>query len=266
MKTSHSPLVTVVTVSYNDRSRLEKTIKNVISQSYDRIEYIVIDGGSNDGSVDLLKKYDNQIALTISEPDRNVFDAMNKGIKQATGDWIIFMNSGDFFYENIMIEKVMALITKKIDFIYGDTQVNYKNGFRRVSKAKKINGMLWKELPFVHQSLFAKTELLNQHPFDLQYENCADFDFFLWAFHRGYRFCQLNQIISLIEAGGISDSNRISGAKEKRQIIKKYYHGSFIDLWFIVIITKTIIIGIIKRLSPPRLITKLIKLKYILIR
>ena len=265
METSLLPLVTVVTVSYNDCSRLEKTIKNVISQDYKWLEYIIIDGGSNDGSVDVLKKYSDRISFFVSEPDENDFDAMNKGIKKALGEWIVFMNAGDVFYENTTVKKVMAGAPPEADLVYGDTEVEYRNGFSRISKVKQFNGGLWKGLPFVHQSLFVKLALLNQHPFDLNYERCADFEFCYWAFQNGCGFHQLDEILSRVEAGGASDRKRVQAANDIRRILKKYHHSFLIDLRFLLTIVNSVIVMTFKKILPRELTKRLTILKYELI-
>ena len=98
------PLISIVTVTYHDKIGLEKTIKSVQGQSYDNIEYIVIDGGSTDGTIEIIKKYEDRIDYWISEPDSGIYDAMNKGIDAATGDFVIFMNSNDTFYTEGTVE------------------------------------------------------------------------------------------------------------------------------------------------------------------
>ena len=94
----NNPKITVVTVCYNAVKDIEKTILSVVNQTYDNIEYIVVDGGSKDGTVNIIQKYEDRITKWISEPDKGIYDAMNKGILMATGDWINFMNAGDYFY------------------------------------------------------------------------------------------------------------------------------------------------------------------------
>ena len=100
------PLISIITVVYNDIENIEETILSVLSQTYDNIEFIVIDGASNDGTVDVIKKYDKKIDYWISEKDGGIFDAMNKGIKLSKGDYINFMNSGDFFTSPDLVNEV----------------------------------------------------------------------------------------------------------------------------------------------------------------
>ena len=102
--------VSVITISYNAVSVIEDTIQSVLNQSYKDIEYIIIDGGSTDGTVDIIKKYQDKINYWVSEPDNGIYDAMNKGIDKATGEWINFMNAGDYFHSNLTLENFIPLI------------------------------------------------------------------------------------------------------------------------------------------------------------
>ena len=102
--------ITVITVCHNAAKTLEKTIKSVLNQTYPNIEYIIIDGGSTDDTVDIIKRYADRLAYWISEPDKGIYDAMNKGIEVATGEWINFMNAGDTFYEENTIDFVLEAI------------------------------------------------------------------------------------------------------------------------------------------------------------
>ena len=126
------PKISVVTVCFNAVETIESTIKSVIQQTYDNIEYIIIDGASTDGTLDIINNYNDRIACCLSEPDKGIYDAMNKGIKMATGEWINFMNSGDMFYKNSVLSEV-ALKLKDGDIIYGDTMLSFSVG----SKLKK---------------------------------------------------------------------------------------------------------------------------------
>lgn len=121
------PKISVVTVCYNAVKDIEKTILSVINQTYPNIEYIIIDGGSKDGTMDVVNRYKDKIDVIVSEPDKGIYDAMNKGIDRATGEWINFMNAGDCFMEEDTINKVF---TKDIDecksVLYGDVELSRK--------------------------------------------------------------------------------------------------------------------------------------------
>lgn len=126
----NNPLISVVTVSYNAVSTIEQTIISVLNQMYFNIEYIIIDGGSTDGTVDIIKRYDDKIAYWQSEPDRGIYDAMNKGILQAKGEWIYFIGASDLLLKN----SFQTIFSEKIDaeVIYGDITIVYPKGQKHV--------------------------------------------------------------------------------------------------------------------------------------
>lgn len=116
-------LISIVTVSYNAVLTIEQTILSVINQTYPNVEYIIIDGGSTDGTVDIIKKYEDKIAYWVSEPDKGIYDAMNKGVVVATGEWINFMNAGDIFTDGDVIDKLFHqnIIINRVGIVFGDT-------------------------------------------------------------------------------------------------------------------------------------------------
>ena len=173
----NNPKISVVTVVYNDVDHIESTIKSVISQTYPHIEYIVIDGGSTDGTVDIIKKYKNSIAYFISEKDNGIYDAMNKAINAANGEWISFINSWDSFYSNDVIEKIFSNRFKNgVDVIYGDVCLITVDG----NLIKTFGKLKPDMVPFnlCHQSTFTKTRLLKKYKYDTSYRIAADMDFF----------------------------------------------------------------------------------------
>lgn len=131
------PKISIITVSYNAITEIEKTILSVINQTYTNIEYIIIDGGSTDGTVNIIKQYNDKISIWKSEPDHGVYDAMNKGIKLATGEWILFMNSGDTFHDNMVVADIFqnTKYADKVGVIWGDT--DFYDGDKFVEKSKK---------------------------------------------------------------------------------------------------------------------------------
>ncbi|HDY89306.1 MAG TPA: glycosyltransferase, partial [bacterium] len=121
-------MLSIITVTYNAEACLEKTIQSVINQTYKNIEYIIIDGGSSDKTLSIIKKYKKYIKYCISEPDKGIYDAMNKGIKIAKGDYINFLNAGDFYYENNVLSYLFDNLDKSVDLLYGDSYLIDQNG------------------------------------------------------------------------------------------------------------------------------------------
>ena len=165
MNPNRYPLISIITVVYNCKDDLEMTIKSIIDQTYPNIEYIVIDGNSNDGTIDIIKKYQNKITYWISEPDEGIYDAMNKGIRQSTGDWINFMNAGDRFYDqNILSSLFIPAPKPSTDIIYGDTEFIYTFG-KYIRKPASLT-YLKESMIFCHQSSFVRTYLLKKREFN----------------------------------------------------------------------------------------------------
>ena len=193
----NKPLISVVTVSYNAVQTIETTILSVINQTYSNIEYIIIDGGSTDGTIDIIKKYEDKIAYWVSEPDKGIYDAMNKGIDKASGEWINFMNCGDSFYTNEVLGEVFNNCDFFADIIYGDSNCIYDIGqyMRRGSIVTEQNCM-----PFIHQASFVRKRLMKEHNFNIKYKICADRDFFYYAFKQNKKFKYVSIIISNYEA------------------------------------------------------------------
>lgn len=149
----NNPKISVVTVCYNAVDLIEETILSVINQTYRNVEYIIIDGESTDGTVDIINKYRDKIAYFVSEPDKGIYDAMNKGIKVATGEWLNFMNAGDVFSSNTIVSEVVSSGLMHIKkFIYSDFFVKKENGKRLVPQSFEKGKVL-------HQSLIYRKEL-----------------------------------------------------------------------------------------------------------
>ncbi len=166
--------VTIITISYNAVLGIERTINSVITQTYSNLQYIIIDGGSTDGTVDIIKKYADKIDYWVSEPDSGIYYAMNKGIAIADGDWINFMNAGDYFVDRNVIEQIFQHNIECTDnVIYGNTIGKYKHGF--ISEKPEPLVVMNKRLPFCHQSVFVKEQLIKSMPFDTEYRIGADF-------------------------------------------------------------------------------------------
>lgn len=209
-----NPLVSIVTVSYNAVSTIEQTILSVINQTYSNIEYIIIDGGSTDGTIEIIRKYENKIAYWVSEPDGGIYDAMNKGVRKTTGQWLNFMNAGDSFYNKEVLFNLFENFNgKQVDVLYGDTMIKCLNK-SCIKKAFPLETMC-KSLPFCHQSVFVKTDVMKKYLFDVRFRIAADYNFFYTIYNRNYIFHYMEAIISIYDASdGISSKQREKAYKE----------------------------------------------------
>ncbi|MBK6776501.1 MAG: glycosyltransferase [Flavobacteriales bacterium] len=161
------PLVSIVTVVYNGAATLERTIKSVLEQDYPNIEYIVVDGGSTDGTVDLLKSYDDRIDHWVSEGDKGIYDAMNKGVALCTGDWIALINADDWYEPNSVRRVIEAVQAQPhANIVHGDIWIHYEGGGRKMKYAKR-NGFLLKywEMVLNHPSFFVRRSFYRDRPF-----------------------------------------------------------------------------------------------------
>jgi glycosyltransferase involved in cell wall biosynthesis len=230
------PIISVITVVYNSEKLLERTILSVLNQSYTNIEYVIIDGASTDTTVDIIKKYSESLAFWISEPDKGIYDAMNKGINHIRGEWIIFMNSGDIFYSDQVVEHIFDqyYIPENKIIIYGDTILDYGN-YKKMKRAS-YPSKLWKRMIFSHQSSLIRTDIMKQYYFDISYRIAADYNLFisLWNDFGDDIFYKIDITISCYDAKeGISNKMRIHSVKERQKVLKlkklitskkKYYY------------------------------------------
>lgn len=233
------PLVSIITVVYNGEKYLEETILNVINQSYDNVEYIIIDGGSTDGTLDIIKKYENMIDYWVSEKDAGIYDAMNKGIDLVSGEWINFMNAGDKFYNKRTLLEIFNknYFLEDIKIIYGDLNIDYGTHMNKL-KAKTLN-YLYKGMVFSHQSCFVESDYHKNNKFELQYKIASDFNLIYNAYLEKNIFKYINSTISTIIPYGLSDLNHLKVHKENFQIANKktlllhqkiYYYRKYIEI------------------------------------
>ena len=235
--------VTIITVVFNDDKCLENTILSVLGQCYKDIEYIIIDGGSTDGTLDIIKKYQDKINYWVSEKDNGIYDAMNKGVDLATGEWVNFMNSGDSFYDNNVLRSVFESDDlNSIDVIFGHHQIIYPHK-KRIGKAGFAKN-IWKGSQFSHQSAFVRLSLLRKSFFNVNNRISADFEFFYNQIKAGKCFKRKDIIVSSISSGGVSDINRIDGIVGWWNVIDKSYMR---NLYYIYLVTKEMLKICIKR-------------------
>jgi len=224
--TAKKPMVSIITVVYNSELYIEKTIQSIINQSYANIEYIIVDGGSSDTTIEIIKKYQKFIAKWISEKDNGLYDAMNKGINMASGNYLWFINSGDEIYSVSVLEEIFNFNTSPPDIIYGETEmIDFKGqtiGMRRHSIPEKLS---WKSLKFgmkvCHQSIIAKKEIVESY--NLNYKYSSDFEWLIRILKKSVTICNSGLILSKFMDGGQTSKTLIPGLKERFNIMVKYY-------------------------------------------
>jgi glycosyltransferase involved in cell wall biosynthesis len=252
--------ITIVTVVYNGKKFIEKTINSVLNQTYTNIEYIIIDGNSTDGTKDIIYNYTNNKNVRIySENDNGIYDAMNKGINLATGDWINFMNAGDIFFNDEIIENIFLKNNYSANVIYGDLMVTYKN-FSKIQKAKNLK-LLKFGMCFSHQSTFFNATFHKHHPYDIKLKLASDYNFIYYSYISGSEFNYINLIISNVISDGIADANRFKTIKECWKISKKYNNIYNILPYYFKIVLNTFLTLLIKKITPSSLHNSLRKLK-----
>lgn len=256
------PLVSIITVCYNSEKHITDTIESVLNQTYKKYEYIIVDGGSTDDTLKIIQNYKEHISVLISEPDKGIYDAMNKGAGLAKGKWIIFLNSGDRFYKNNTLENIFSKKNYFVDFIYGDCEITYNSGFSRIAKARKIEE-LWKGMVFSHQSLFTNLEVSKEYKFNIDNKIAGDFEFIYRCYSKGYKFYYLNFPVAEILAGGLSDTNRIGSILSWWKTVKKYSKESvIINIYYLSLLLESFVKSFIKSLLPGRIYNILLERKY----
>jgi hypothetical protein len=220
-----SPKISIITVVYNGEKVLERTIESILNQSFRDIEYIIIDGSSTDGTIDIIEKNKNVISQWISEPDGGLYDAMNKGLRIARGEYVIFLNAGDQFYEKTTLSRIFDFQGDS-DIFYGETmmvdETDKEIGLRRLKSPEVlswkslINGML-----VCHQSFIVHRELAPEY--NLKYKIAADYAWMLECLKRSKSIINTHIIISRFLEGGLNKSNILTALKERFGVMIKHY-------------------------------------------
>lgn len=214
----------IITVNYNNKEGLRRTIKSVISQTFHDYEYIVIDGGSTDGSVDVLREYDKDITFWVSEKDGGIYNGMNKGIQKATGKYLNFMNSGDCFYDNAVLQHVFdrqgdADIIVGRDYHYSEEK---QMGHASI-QPPRVTMMHFFVATLDHQSSFIRRELFQNSPYREDYRLVSDWIFFTEkVVTEGRRVLFIPDIVCRREEGGLSEQQRQRNRQEISQFLHQY--------------------------------------------
>lgn len=228
--------LSIITINYNNKAGLEKTIASVMSQTWRDFEWIIIDGGSSDGSKEVIEKLattpQSNISYWCSEPDNGIYNALNKGIVHSEGDYLIFMNSGDYFFEKDTLKKVSPQFDKKdISVVWGKT-IDSETGLD-LQQQPTYEALAKTLLVFTlcHQGAFINREVQIRNLYDESLSIVADWKFFLQTliFNKG-KIEILNQTISVVEPGGVSATQIQKRIDERRKVIIEYYGKGVADL------------------------------------
>jgi glycosyltransferase involved in cell wall biosynthesis len=220
------PYISVITIVFNNADQIEKTILSVISQTYRNLEYIIIDGGSSDGTLEIIKKYADRITQWISEPDKGLYDAMNKGLNLASGDYVWFINSGDQIYAADTAEKVVSCAGMLPDIFYGGTMIidaaGKEIGDRRLKPPKRLGWKSFRKGMLVcHQSLVVRRSVAVAY--DLTYRIASDIDWVIRVTRKADSIHNTGLVLSRFMEGGLSRTKVIKGLKERFVIMRHYY-------------------------------------------
>jgi glycosyltransferase involved in cell wall biosynthesis len=219
------PRLSIITIVYNNVRDIERTILSVLNQTYTNLEYIIIDGESTDGTLQIINKYQHKISRLVSEPDKGIYDAMNKGLALASGDYVLFMNSGDEIYSAETVEKVFAC-EPDADIYYGETEMYDQQwqslGQRRHQAPEKFT---WKSfqlgMSVSHQAIYIKRSITE--PFDTKYQLSSDIDWIIRAAKKAGKIVNTHSYVAKYMVGGMSKAKHKQSLLERFDIFTKHY-------------------------------------------
>lgn len=221
--------ISIITAVRNDVQNIARTMSSVYSQSFADIEYIIIDGASTDGTLDAISRSKDDRTIVISEPDKGVYDAMNKGIALSHGDWVLFMNSGDVFHDdNVLSDMVEAGMTNSQMLYYGNVKACYWDG-DVIEKPNEFfkSSLKFKGIGICHQSMFFPGDSIRRMKYDLSYRIAADYDMALRMYNQGIEFHYIDRTIAdYVWGNGISSNpfGLIPVYKENARVARQQWH------------------------------------------
>lgn len=222
------PKLSIITINYNDGNGLERTIQSVVSQTVTDYEFIVIDGGSNDNSLNVIKKYSDKINSWISEKDKGIYDAQNKGVLKATGDYLIFLNADDSFFDKDVVEKFYSFLkTNNEKIIYGNSNyINLGGKSSVLMHPQKLDLNFWYANTLNHQAIFFHNTLFKKYGnFNIEYKFASDFEFLFKVYiNEPSEFVYFNETVCNYDNTGLTskDENHKYILKERKEILLNY--------------------------------------------
>ncbi|MBO7568269.1 MAG: glycosyltransferase [Bacteroidales bacterium] len=226
--------ISIITVVFNSEKFIRRTIESIVGQDYPAVEYIIIDGKSKDSTMEIVNEYRDRIAVVISEPDKGLYDAMNKGLRLATGDYVLYINSGDALSSPTLLTDIFGNAPADSDVIYGDTHITDEDGnilhSRRHRPPEKLS---WKDFKrgmlVCHQSFIARRTLCSEY--DTNYRYAADYDWCLNVLLKSKVITNYGKVISLFMDGGQTKRTIVPGLKERYRIMCKHYGKVKATFW-----------------------------------
>ena len=227
------PMVSIVTINWNNAKGLRTTLESVQAQTEKLFEYLIIDGNSSDGSKDLLRQYDGIIDCAISEPDKGIYDAMIKGAQKATGEWIWFLNSGDTLSSPAAAAEMLATLQKGVDIFYADYLVRYSDGYLAPRSAHVFSReSIWRGMPTSHQACLISRSAILHFGFDKAHGFAGDFGQVFRILNAGGSAVRVSNCPVIVEAGGVSDQKRIKSTIIHAKIVFEKFRSAPVMLYW----------------------------------
>lgn len=218
-------MLSIITINYNNKEGLKRTIISVINQTFKQFEYIVIDGDSTDGSKDIISNYKDSFSYSVSEPDKGIYNAMNKGIKVAKGDYLLFLNSGDHFYSNESLSFFKPFLLKNNikDILYGNILVKSQKEFIKTYPEKLTFSYFVKDtLP--HPGSLINKKCFNHFLYDEDLQIASDWKFFMLGIcKKSFSYFYINHVVSTFYLDGISSADIDLVKRERKQVLTKEF-------------------------------------------
>lgn len=228
----YQPLISIVTIVFNDSKGLEKTMNSVLSQDYSNKEYIIIDGASTDGSVEIIRNREKELSYWVSEPDKGIADAFNKGVKAAKGEWIVLLNAGDYFQDSESISKMISYLekNKEVDLVYGKLTEIDKKGNKGKTFGKPFDKRSFeRECTIIHPATFHNKSFFEENGlFSLDFKIAMDYELFLRK--KDLKAVFADELITYMEIGGASQQDPSKAYKEVNEIKKLHLNKSALSL------------------------------------